>query len=385
MGLAYFTRRAARVGSLGLNRVKSTAAGIVAAAAAKQAAKTVIRKATRAKRQSRSIRKPYRTNKHKKSRALKPITQRLPKNLRKFQRKVEKVINHTTNFGKYSYLADARLFQGGRDIWGLIFADENGQRFYLDSYLHAADAVSVLFNNKTMRADCQNTTGNLDNKERFAIESYFMKMEFKSTSTFVMEVELYECTAKDHTNLAAQDLLTGSLNDYNNRFLSNLGGGTTWDFSYPGSVLTDATSLMSTYTVKKQQFFMKPGSTHVKYFKKGNKVYEPSDYLRTDTNNPFSFEKGSTQYFFRVRTLPEVSGFSAPRTAGTPSSWNNAANGGIALRYTRVIKCSPPISGPDLSNEKSCVAIGNWWTLNAANYSAQTITLNNPIGIASSI
>lgn len=385
MGLAYFTRRAARVGAYGLNRVKNTAAGIAAATAAKAAVKAVTKRSVRRTARAKKPYKPYRTNKHKKARAIKPITQRLPKNLRKFQKKVEKVINHTTNFGKYTYVADARLFQSTRDLWGLIFADENGQRFYLDSYLHGADAVSILFNNKTLRADAQNTSGNLDNKERFVIDSYFMKMEFKSTSTFVMEVELYECTAKDHTNLAAQDLVTGSLNDYNNRFLSNGGGGLTWDFTYPGSVLSDATSLMSTYNVKKHQFFMKPGATHVKYFKKASRTYEPSDYTRTDTNSPFSFERGSTQYFFRVRTLTEVAGFTAPRTAGTPISWNNAANGGIALRYTRVIKCSPPISGPDLSNEKSCVAIGNWWTLNAANYSTQTVTQQNPIGIASSI
>lgn len=382
-GGRYYTRAAKKVVRSAYRSLRNTAAGLAGTAAVKMAAKQLTkRKVGRTAKHKRMTIGSSKTN----GTVIKPINKTLSKKMKRFQKKVEKVLNETSSFGRYTYVANVRLHSTTNDNYFIQYVDENNEGIYLANNYVAADAVSILFNNKTLRSAFGNTSGNLESKERFTLDSTFLKMEFKSTTNRITTVEIYECTAKENLNVGAYETMTQSVNDYVNKYSDNgVSPSTTWDFKNEGTLIQDALTLHQHYYVKKHVIVLQPGQTKVKTWKRGPKVYDPTRYLRSDTNEPFYNEKGTVQFFFRTRTNIDISGFTAPRTSGTVIAFPHENNGGVAMRYTRSIRCAPPTSGVDLAAEKSTVALGNWWIPFATNYTKQGLVQQNPISLATSV
>jgi len=304
--------------------------------------------------------RPYKRFRSKKAR---PINSKpLKKRQRKFINKVRKAIAYTKCYGEYVYLGNKQLRQASLDTYSTYFTDKNGIDISVGDARAAADAYSICFAGKAMNYDYGLLTGNVDNKTTFSTQFMLLNMHFKSTSTHVVNVEVYECMPKANMpgNQGPDDLMSLNSDDYVNRWAANnTATESTFNYTSLGSKVRHFTTLLQYYRVKVHNVKLLPGASSTLTFKRKAQTFDQSQ-LNDPANNLSPYVKGASYFFFRVINDPTVSGIAS----GEPACyhWPSNNQGGVALRYTRVIRVVPNniSSGTSYQAEKPAVAIGNW-------------------------
>lgn len=289
------------------------------------------------------------------------------KRVRKFNAKVLNALKSTKCYGEYVYQSCLQLRQVARDTYGVRFVDFNNRLVCLGDMRSVADAYSLCFNNKAMGNDFRGVlTGNVDKFTTFSTAFENLGMYFKSTSTHVVNIEVYECVAKMNMldSMNPQNMVTQSFNDYVNRWApTNPSAEGNFGVSALGVGSRHMTSLYQYFTVKVHKVKLLPGASSSLFFKRKGKVWDQSKYLDT-LDNIAAISKGASYFFFRTLNDPTVSG-----TPGglepTVHHWPSNDQGGVAVRYTRTIRCIPNNITPSsvTQQERPTVVIGNWVNL----------------------
>lgn len=320
---------------------------------------------------------------------LRAINSRLPKGLSKgFHRKVTKSINFTGNWGLYISTSSVQLRQTVRDFKETFTADENAIPMVFGSPFEIMHAASVLFNQKTDTPTWTTTTGNLDDRIKVNLTSYYVTYFFKSTSSHVVNIEMFECTAKEDIQSQSVTVVNYIQNSYGD-FQSNyttLSGAVAMTEKQLNSVPAEWVELHDNFVVKRRTFKIQPGdyaSCTVKIC--GNKVL---DFSKCSENGTLlHFHKGFTkQVWFRVINDPTVSTTSnttptAGANAGDVHHWPSNTIGGVACEFTKHIKMAA-MPNPSASNANHAMANSikrsNWLPL-VSDALDQQVVINNPI------
>lgn len=286
------------------------------------------------------------------------------KRVRKFNAKVMDALKSTKSYGEYIYQSCLQLRQDIRDRYGVRYTDFNGRLVTVGDLRACADAYSVCFNSKAMGNDFRVLTNNVDKNTTFSTAFENLSMFFKSTSTHVVNIEIYECIAKMNMldAMNPQAMVAQSFNDYVNRWAAT-------NPSAEGSFGPDAlgcqsrhmTSLFQYFTVKVHKVKLLPGASSSLTFKRKGKVWDQSKHLDT-LDNITAISKGASYFFFRTLNDPTVSG--NPDVGVEPSCqhWPSNTQGGVACRYTRTIRVVPNNLAPStvVQQERPAVVIANW-------------------------
>jgi len=292
-------------------------------------------------------------NAWKKTKRIKAINGR-PKVGKRFRKKVEKVLDYDKPFGVYTYISDARLLQTTRDEWGLCVTDNNAKSFDQFTCLQFWDAASILFNEKTMGNDWESNTSqgagnNIRYKQPLHIINSYTAMEFKSTSSHVITVEMYICSPKGNaiTDTPAT-VANNSSNDYNNgySYLNTSYAVTSGTFDIlrnEGSMCSMWTQLHKQFSVQKVVLKFNPGE-HKRHFIQGPKNFtiDGSKYA-TDAGTSLGTSRFQKQIFFRTINDPTVSGVNTGTTGtNTVGRWPSNYQGGVAFRQKRTMRIRLP-------------------------------------------
>lgn len=290
-----------------------------------------------------------------KIRRVKPIKSSNLKVPKKFRKKVLGVLNETQNWGKYNGYEFAQLRQSILNQYNAVFATESGEDFSYGSAQEVLHLASVLFNGKTDGPNWNGTlAGNLDDRIHVTVESYNVDFFFKSTSSHVVNIEMYECTVKQ-TN-AEDNAYTSAVASYNN---SNYHIVNNYTNSYDpsatascnqlqlGSDATEWLQLHAEWTVRKRTFKLLPGDwTTCTMQVCRKKVYDFSKYSVDGVLGERT--KGTKQVFFRILNDPTISKGADPMNpltstgVGTVNHWPSNAAGGVALRVEKKVRIVPP-------------------------------------------
>lgn len=319
------------------------AAGALAAAAAADGIRYLARRkviGTRALPKGRHIRA--------KRRKLRPVNSRIPKGVtKKFIKKVEKATSYSKNYGYYTANHYRQLRQVNVDQYNIVVADEQNRDFIYGNPFDIMHMASVLFNQKTDTDNIKTTAGNFDDREKFNVVNYSVNFFFKSTSSHVVNVEIFECTAKD--NVVGQFNVSSYVtNSYNTEFQT---GNATFSSVAMGPTNINASpqewvELHRNFTVKRKIIKLQPGdySTHrIKIC--GQKQFDISKMQENGTM--LWYARGTKTVFFRVLNDPTVSTTSnatpsAGVDAGDIHHWPSNPIGGVACRITKVFQMSAP-------------------------------------------
>lgn len=314
---------------------------------------------------------------------------------KKFVSKVQKVIAHSKNWAKYTGIQQRQLRQALLDQWNMVFTDEQGNGFIYGSALEMLHVASVLFNSKP---DSNLWTGtNIDDRIKLNIQTYTLDFFFKSTSSHVVNIEMYECTSKDNSGDVSP--WTHIINSYTNNTMNivngysvDAGGAVKLTPSYTdlSSTSEEWVDLYENFYVKKHSFKLQPGdhtSLHINVYK--NKVLDISKEQSAGSVDIYT--KGSKAFVFRV--LNDITVSAGDAVAGDPPvpnpfggngigdihNWPSNTIGGVAMRCQKTIRMTAP-NMPDKN------ALGSWSDTNVLRrlYLGegfgvdQQVTVNNP-------
>jgi len=316
---------------------------------------------------------PVRKGKRKRVKAIdkKP---KVGKKMRKFIKKVKRVMDYNEVIGKCTIYETAQLYQTTRDKWATLNTNERGYEFAYGGNNDLLNYASMLFAGKTLTANYNTTAGNLDENIKLNLNYYYVKFDFKSTSSHVNVVEMYVCRAKENlgTGEAVQDKINDSYTGINFKFQDYSGSGTTTGQLVMGSTSNEWTQLMKTYNVTKRTIVFQPGgeaSEFVKIF--GNTTLDLSH--RRDGTSTYPYPKGSVAVYFRIVNKATVSGTLTNRV----HNWESTTVGGVAIAIRKVCVIRPPANTTEANMKNSIV------TLNDTNIKTtetdQQVTIMNPI------
>jgi len=259
------------------------------------------------------------------------------------QRKVEKVIQHSKVYGKYTYIADVQLRQQNHDLYAFYTGDRNGQFFDLFTPYQFLDAASVLFSGKAINLNSGITAGNLNDDQKLSIQNSYVDIDFKSTSSHVVNLEIYECSPKVNTDKRPHTHVEESYNTYD-AVINN--GATNYALNplQLGTSPSDWVQLFDHYHVKTHHVKLQPGMS-TKLFIQGPKSKFID--LTKFNNNGTLYNHGknlSKALFIRVINDATVSGSFYGGAGAYVHHWQSNNFGGVAMLYRRVIRMNPPDS-----------------------------------------
>lgn len=329
--------------------------------------------------------------KHK-PKKVRAVNSKLPKGLsKKLHSKITKSVNFTKNWGVYTSTSCAQLRQTTRDQRTLIFNDKNSIPFMFASPFELMHFASVLFNQKTDDDTWTITTGNFDDRIKINVTNYYVTFFFKSTSSHVVNIEMFECTARDdylQTTVDAENFINNSYGNFQNTYTtpSTSGACAATDLNASPSEWLE---LYRQFYVKKRVFKLQPGDFTTATIKiMGNRTV---DFSKCSENGTLlGIKKFLTkQVFFRVLNDPTVSTTSnATPTAGVNAGdvhhWPSNAIGGVALTYTKHFRMAA-LPNPQASNTAHAMANSikrSNWLPTVSDALDQQVVYQNPISTA---
>ena len=320
-----------------------------------------------------------------KSRKVKAIGTVKPKGITsKFISKVNKAVAFTGHWGLHTVTDQVQLRQITIDQWNIVSVNEMSIQMEFGTPNDILNSASVLYNAKTDVQNPDTLTGNFPVAGlKLEIVDYKVDFFFKSTSSHVVNIELYECTAKSKV-LAAFNVYSYVTNSYNGDYNDLLYQqdaafavtNRTMSANDLNSTAKEWTELLKEYSVKKRVIKLQPGdhTTHsIRVF--GSKVLDYSNECLENAGVCASM-KGTKCIFFRIINDPTVS-------AGTGQihAFPSSAQGGVACRYTKSIRIKPPAPmNLTLSNyrNQNIIRRAEWFRVDGAS-TDQQVVINNPI------
>lgn len=292
---------------------------------------------------------------------------------RKFAKKVQKVIDHRDAWGEYVRVGGKQLRQTNIDEWKREDTDEYGTPLIIGSPLQLRDAASVLFNSKGMISDWTNGTGNFDKEVPIYVKHQYMTLFFKSTSSHVVNIEVYECTCKDSTEFSPLSLAESSFDDYIALTQQNTGAAGVPSLGTLGVSSRHMSTLNKYYNVKVHKVKLNPGAFSQMVIKgRSNYTMDGSQNIE-EAGVTLNYTKGTKSVFFRIINDVTVSGTLGDRI----HAWNSNSIGGVAMRYEIVNRMQPPNGVVGKNTLKIFRDIHN-----VSTETDQQVTLENPAGKA---
>lgn len=301
---------------------------------------------------------------------------------KKFIKKVQKVISHNTIFGKITMCHVQQLRQTTLDRYNYINTDDRGFEF---QYGHPNDILSLasmLFNSKPQTDNTYDTTSNLPNDIKIDVEYYRVNMFFKSTSSHVVNIAIYECTSKMPGPPAVLTAINSSYTSLQNN-TQFIGGGAAVNTikEYVTTSQEEWIDLHKDFWVKEHRIKLQPGD----YTSKSFTIHKSFTWDGTkyqENNLLIGMAKGNKTFFFRVLNDPTCSTTSnmtptSGAAAGDVHHWPSNTIGGVALKITRTFKCSPPPSVAE-SSQTSRILHGEWQNA-VSDARDQQVVIMNPI------
>lgn len=309
------------------------------------------------------------------------INQQLKGRMAKFQKKVMKVMEHVNVFGEYIYISTQQLRQKVLDRYSLYSTDFRGVPVVIGSDRALADAAAVLFNLKPSIYDYETTSGNFTGNQKINLVKETLEMYFKSTSSHVVNIQMFEFTSKTNQDESPASLISESLDDYTNSLKA------TWDtvqsgpagFDMPGTDARHLTSVHQKYYVKVHSFKLPPGETATKFFSRGPRTFDPVKD-KNAAEQPYYFRKGCSYFYFRVINDITVSGHGNGNAVDFSQihNWPSNKIGGVAFQYKRTIRVQPP-SAVAVSNNRPVLVIGCMKSPGSVDYVDQQVAVQNPV------
>lgn len=274
--------------------------------------------------------------KAKKGRKVK-FTGRKPKINKKFKRKVDKIINYNENYGIVKLMSRAQIRQTTLDRVSYTFADQvNTLNMDFGTTADILHLSSIAFNGKTA-SDAWNVTTNNFTATGFKcpVISYLVHYKFKSTSSHVVNVEMYICRAKTDVETTPVSLINETYTNIRSAARDQAGTMSIFDSINVNS--NEWASLLKFFSVEKRVMQFQPGDEMSQHFKVcGTKTYDFTTLLDNNSTN-YLYSKGSIAVFFKVFNSPTVS-----LGANDIHHWQSSAFGGIAVTFQKDFKCRPP-------------------------------------------
>lgn len=300
---------------------------------------------------------------------------------KKLQRKVEKVIQHSKNYGKYTYYSYGRIRQVNTDRYSILTTDGNTEPLEFFSPLRLLDAASILFNAKGMSPTFNNQTGNLPDGGKISIQNAYVEFTFKSTSSHVINLEIYECTAKVSQNIGFQPFIVNSYTTWDSGY-TNFAGSSIITPAMLGTSAKDWVELYKYFNVKAHHIKLLPGESSTLFIQgPKSKIIDLTKYQ--DNSILQYFAKGLTKgLYIRVINDPTVS---ATLGNGYVHHWPSNDIGGVAFTY----KCVTRLNAPEMVNNVSTadvnrVRIGDWMHT-VTTETDQQVVYENPVSVTANL
>lgn len=352
---AYFTRAAWAASKRALKDTAKVGLGIVAAKYAERAARRVLNSRARKTVVKRQIAKTLSGKGASRTRSLgggsstkkfssyrpKPIKNSLKGVNKKFVAKVQKVINNNESWGEYMHIGSKQLRQINRDEWNIESADEFSTAFVLDSTFSIQNAASILWNSKTSVNDIEDVSNNIDKGTAIKVLNSQIEMFFKSTSSHVVNLELYECTSKvmDSSTADARAWAETTFDDYEfsmRRDNASLSPG----IARFGVEPRHMTSLHQKFNVKVHKIKLGPGEHSYLKIRGMRRNYDFSQQQGLGGSTE-RYVKGSKSFFFRI-----INDVTCSTSINRIHAWPSNEKGGVALRYQTTYRIAPPKMTP---------------------------------------
>jgi len=282
----------------------------------------------------------------------------------KFAKKVQKVLNGNQPTAICAIRVYQQIYQQTFAQTSYYQADENAYPFIIGSHRDIQHVASIAFNGKAIGANIDSLTGNLQDKSTIFVQHYNVNVFLKSTSNHVVNVEMYECWAKNNQNDSAQQDMGDSIVSTMRNSISY--GSTNIDFKPEYSV-----ELTTNWTVKKHVFKIGPGEHATKNILIAkNRKYDLTKMM--DNGVPWTYPKGCCNIFFRVWNDPTVSA-----VTGDIHFWNSSPQGGVAMSMKRTAKIRfDPGTMPELQGSPGIFIFDS--QLAKGTSEDQQVTVNNP-------
>lgn len=320
---------------------------------------------------------------------------------RKFKAKVEKVISYGKPFGEYCYMSDARLHQDVKNEWNVVAADNNAKAFEQFSMAQVWDAASIMFNDKVVSNSWDNDIAeganhNVRYKQAIHVINSYTLFEFKSTSSHVVNIEMYICTPRSNVvtdlphSLAEDTNVSMNTGYFYLNAAEAVTAGTFNAIQNEGSASYMWSQMHKEFTVQKVQLKFNPGEQK-KHFLQGpkNYTYDGTKGILYNGTTP-GVMKCQKYVWFRIINDPTVSGVSSGTTpTETIARWPSNYQGGVAMRQKRIIRvrCPDTLDADafvDLAeNRQNSYVIGQFCRIDALDVDQQ-VTVENPIAKATS-
>lgn len=260
---------------------------------------------------------------------------------KKFAKKVTKVIQHSDNFGVHKYIGTHQYRQVLTDIWGVFEADRLGNYITLNDPRSITDAASQLWGVKAITDNFTATTNNLQPEIPIEVLGSSIYFYFKSTSSHVINIEVYECTAKKNTSVSPVDKASERYQDKYIRYLTSAGAISALSVTSLGWAPHMSTNMLAYYSVKKHKVKLLPGASSQLGFRMKARKYtfgsEDDDAVTTTVTIP-TYTKGTKVFFFRLLNDATVSAAPNP---GLVHHFASNDQGGVAMTYTRTYRIKP--------------------------------------------
>lgn len=276
------------------------------------------------------------------SRNTKPIENNLKGVPKKFVQKVQKVINNDESWGEYIHIGSKQLRQINRDEWNTEDSDEFGTNLNLDSIPALRNAAAILWNSKRSVNDIENSSLNsIDKTTPLRVLNSQIEFFFKSTSSHVVNLELYECVAKmtDSNPASARDWAGTFVDDFNFdvvRDTTLLGP----NLQIVGVEPRHLTSLHQKFKVKVHVVKLMPGEHAYLKIRGMRRKY---DFTQMQANGASTgrWAKGSKSFFFRI-----INDVTVSDTINRIHAFQSNFKGGVAMRYQTTYRIAPPKATP---------------------------------------
>lgn len=268
---------------------------------------------------------------------------RRPKGVsRRFYRNVTKVVNHQKNYGVYSYIGTRQLRQEQVDLWKVVDSDANGRAYLMDDPTTIMDAASTLWNAKSVNPDWTIASGNLSFATPIQVQKANISFYFKSSSSHVVNIEVYECTAKKDTDVAPTAKCNDTAGNFYTTYHQSFGALTPQVVEDLGWRSDMSVALLNFYRVKKHIVKLLPGASSSLTFKGKSRTYQfaaHDDDTLTGSIDPRNIIRGTKVFFFRIINDATVSG--GELNPGYIHHFPSNSQGGVAMTYKRTYKITP--------------------------------------------
>lgn len=315
---------------------------------------------------------------------------------KKFVKKVKAVVESQKNWGKYTAITQAQLRAQGAEIKSIVNTDALGNPFTFLSHKELLHLATVLFNGKNDNPDWSGTL--IDDRIHLNVSSYMVSMFFKSTSSHVVNIEIFKCVKKDTAK--DEDPISLVNSSYNNSIYNmtngnayyNGDGTLTYRSLAAGQISASASEwfdLYGEYKVTKQVVKLLPGDyTTRDYIISKDRTIDLSQDQDAGTLKTYS--QGSVTFFFRIINDISVSagagGLPSGAGAGQIHAWGSNQQGGVALRITKHVRmlCPEPSNKDQTFSNVNTIRRSEWIPGTTATFGIdQQVAYQNPVEKAS--